>query len=281
MAVSDFSRIKLLQVASSAYTVKRGKPAVARANEEFAELVYQRKGSAIFQQGSRTIKMLPGQFTLYDSSLPHTLDVVEDCEHLIARIPRDKLIQKIPRLNSLLARTFDGTSGVGRVVLQLLDILAREDSNNCSESTWHIIDAILDSAAALTSSAYPQDVEQLSSSKQALLQRVKLYVENNLNEDTLTSMEIAKVHGISIRYLNSLLEQEGTSITRWIRQRRLERCANDLTLPSNAHRSIGEIAYGWGFNSLSYFNREFKACFDLTPTEYRSVHQLLQKPNKD
>lgn len=280
MGISDFTRLKLMQVATSSYTVKRGRPAVSRANEEFAELVYQRKGTAVFQQGSRTVEMRPGQFTLYDSAAPSILEVSDDYEHLIARFPRAQFIQKIPRLDKLYARAFNATNGVGRVLVQLLDLLAKEDANNCSESTWHIIDAILDSTAAVTCLAFPQDVEEMSSSKQALLQRVKLYIENNLTQETLTSSAIANQHGISIRYLNTLLEQEGTSITRWIRQRRLERCANDLILPSNAHRSIGEIAYGWGFNSLSYFNREFKNCYELTPREYRAAHLLLLSQDK-
>jgi AraC-like DNA-binding protein len=36
------------------------------------------------------------------------------------------------------------------------------------------------------------------------------------------------------------------------------------------HRQIGEIAYAWGFASLSHFSRSFKERFALSPSEYRA-----------
>jgi AraC family transcriptional activator of tynA and feaB len=34
-------------------------------------------------------------------------------------------------------------------------------------------------------------------------------------------------------------------------------------------RHISEIAYAWGFNDLSHFNRAFRQRFDMTPSEWR------------
>jgi AraC-like DNA-binding protein len=32
---------------------------------------------------------------------------------------------------------------------------------------------------------------------------------------------------------------------------------------------VSEIAYRWGFNDLSHFNRSFRAHFAMTPREWR------------
>ena len=43
----------------------------------------------------------------------------------------------------------------------------------------------------------------------------------------------------------------------------------DARDPRRAHRTIGEIAFAWGFSDLSHFGRRFKAEFGVSPGEYR------------
>jgi AraC-like DNA-binding protein len=35
--------------------------------------------------------------------------------------------------------------------------------------------------------------------------------------------------------------------------------------------SISKVAYGMGFKSLAHFSRKFKAVFNVSPSEYRSM----------
>ena len=55
---------------------------------------------------------------------------------------------------------------------------------------------------------------------------------------------MAAAAGTSVRYTNSVLAEEVTSITRYIQERRLVRCRRALEDPQQAHRSLREIAYG-------------------------------------
>ena len=55
---------------------------------------------------------------------------------------------------------------------------------------------------------------------------------------------------------------------------RLEVCALALRDPRQRASNISEIAYRWGFNDLSYFNKAFRARFDMTPGEWRSELQV-------
>jgi len=45
---------------------------------------------------------------------------------------------------------------------------------------------------------------------------------------------------------------------KWIWGMRLDRCRNDLASPALAARSIGEIAFYWGFNDVAHFSRAFR-----------------------
>ena len=51
----------------------------------------------------------------------------------------------------------------------------------------------------------------------------------------------------------------------WTLAQRLRGCQQDLARRDG--RSIGEVAYGWGFNSLSHFSRVFKQHYGLRPTQ--------------
>jgi AraC family transcriptional activator of tynA and feaB len=50
---------------------------------------------------------------------------------------------------------------------------------------------------------------------------------------------------------------------------RLERCARDLQAPVLASRTIGEIAYSWGFSDVAPFSRAFKQRYAATPRDWR------------
>ena len=51
----------------------------------------------------------------------------------------------------------------------------------------------------------------------------------------------------------------------------LERCRADLGTPALRTRSVGEIAYYWGFNDVAHFSRSFRARYAQSPREFRSA----------
>jgi AraC-like DNA-binding protein len=50
---------------------------------------------------------------------------------------------------------------------------------------------------------------------------------------------------------------------------RLEGCGAALRDPNQRALNISDIAYRWGFNDLSYFNKAFRTQYDMTPGEWR------------
>lgn len=99
--------------------------------------------------------------------------------------------------------------------------------------------------------------------------RLKAGIERSLADPVLKPQAAAELAGISVRYANELLASEGASLERLIQTRRLERCAEALSDPRQASRSISDIALGWGFSDHSHFGRRFRARFGLSPRDYR------------
>src|SRR5262245_10144075 len=94
-----------------------------------------------------------------------------------------------------------------------------------------------------------------STRRLALLHRLKAHVRTHLADPDLSISEAATALGVSPRYVNDLLSEEGTSFQRFVLTERLAQCQRDLASPILAHRHVSEIAFAWGFNDVSHFGR--------------------------
>jgi len=97
------------------------------------------------------------------------------------------------------------------------------------------------------------------------LAAIKSDVEARLNERSLSAGRMAKLHRVSLRYLQKLFETEGITFSEFVLARRLDRAMHLLQSPEKTGHSISQIAFEAGFGDLSYFNRTFRKRFGTTP----------------
>jgi AraC-like DNA-binding protein len=102
-----------------------------------------------------------------------------------------------------------------------------------------------------------------------ILLRIQSFIEANLGDPALDPEQIARASFISTRYLHKLFEAEGTSVCRWIRMTRLERCRRDLLDPALADETILSIASRWGLPGPQHFSRLFRSAYGCSPSELR------------
>ena len=119
----------------------------------------------------------------------------------------------------------------------------------------------------------PVEQVALSSRKEVVLARLKATIEGALHDHGLKPADAAAAAGISVRYGNALLAEEGTSLERYLVFRRLQRCREALVDPAQARRTVSDIAYSHGFSDLSHFARRFKAEFGCSPSECRAFRK--------
>jgi AraC-like DNA-binding protein len=94
-------------------------------------------------------------------------------------------------------------------------------------------------------------------------------IEQRSADPDLSATTVAKLLGLTPRYVHLLLEETGKSFTHHLLERRLERAAALLRDPRGHYRKIADIAAEAGFTDLSYFNRAFRRHFDATPSDIR------------
>ena len=126
---------------------------------------------------------------------------------------------------------------------------------------------------ALTCSASNEGTNRGHSLQSARLAAVKRYVDLHLADPTLTPASAAAALGISARQLHRLFESNNISFARYVSRQRLLRCRDAIAGATGTDRSVVDIAFGWGFNSMATFYRAFVSEFGSPPTMLRAASQ--------
>ncbi|MGZ3294066.1 MAG: helix-turn-helix domain-containing protein, partial [Xanthobacteraceae bacterium] len=184
----------------------------------------------------------------------------------IAIVPRAMMERRAPWLRGRPHRKVASDARfANHVRLHMMELTA--DGLHLSESETSLL---TDSLCNLVALAAADDVPSTRLQPELQIEAMLAFCRQNLHDTELSPQHAADHVGISVRTLHSRFGQIGQTFGRWLLDNRLEGCSTALRDPNQQPRSISEIAYRWGFNDLSYFNRAFRARFDVTPGEWRN-----------
>lgn len=127
--------------------------------------------------------------------------------------------------------------------------------------------------AALSNDA---DADRASIGK-ARLEMAKTEIMKRLCDPDLKVTSIARIQGVTPRYLQRLFEAEGLSFSEFLRDARLDLAFELLSDKSREEESISALAYDSGFSDLSHFNRSFRKRFDRTPSDVRAAAMIRRR----
>ena len=148
---------------------------------------------------------------------------------------------------------------------------AAEALETLSPEAWNTIRlSLAEMLLTLSRQKSSSAVEAIGAGTQAaLLQRIYDCIERKLGDPDITPVRIAQIEGISERYLQKLFETTGDNFTHYLRERRLQHCWSDLANRAEAHRSVSDIAFNYGFSDAAHFSRSFRDRFGLSPRTFR------------
>ena len=246
---------------------------IAHGEDNVFFLCAQLAGTSIMSQDGRDAAMRPGDFMLMDAQRTSTNLFPAPYGLLIIKVPHRAMKARLASSSQLTACTISGATGIGGLTSEFIRMIPKRIDDLTPTARAQIGEQVLDLVAIALAEQGARDRPALSSARATALLRLRMEIERRLPDPALDPETAAGVAGISVRYANALLAEEGLSLERLIVSRRLERCRRALEDPAQAHRSIGEIAYAWGFSDQSHFTRRFKAAFGSTPRDYRAAHQ--------
>jgi AraC-like DNA-binding protein len=236
-------------------------------------LCAQLSGTSIMTQDGRDGAMRPGEFIILDAQRTCTNFFPGPYSLLVVKIPHRAMKARVASSSQLTACTISGATGIGALTSEFIRMIPERLDALTSTARAQIGEQVLDLVALSLASYSTAEKPSLSSARAVALLQLRTVIEARLDDPSLDPESAAAAAGISVRYANALLANEGTSLLRLIVTRRLDRCRRALEDPAQAHRSIAEIAYAWGFSNVSHFTRRFKATFGRTPGDHRAAHQ--------
>lgn len=266
--ISALPGIGLAKFAAAPASIHRSERNAARADSGDVLIGLQCTGETFVSQDGHDSVIRGRGMYIIDPLRPFELSLRTYTTSISARVPRAMLEARMGNFAGVTARPITTSSGIGTLAMGFLELLPDQAESLDDVAGLKVANQMLD-LVALAFSTEGARGAALSSPRAVALLRLKATIERLLIEPGLKPERVAGETGISVRYANSLLAEEHTSIERYIAERRLDRCRSALEDAAQSHRSVGEIAFKWGFSDLSHFGRRFKARYGLTPTEYR------------
>jgi AraC-like DNA-binding protein len=267
----ELGPVSLFRIAAAPNTMMRSWRAIAACDPECLHLSVVLRGQIAAAQEGRTGLARSGDLISYETSHPVVFRADQPYESVVIRVPKPLLGREETRICKLTAVGIQGDGGVPRAAIAYFLALlgGLEDSTITAADAPNTIDCVLDLVRALYAAPATAEGPARLLTRTEILLRIQSFIEANLGDPELDPEEIARASFISTRYLHKLFEAEGTSVCRWIRMTRLERCRRDLLDPALADETILSIASRWGLPGPQHFSRLFRSAYGCSPSELR------------
>ena len=263
--------IGIIRFDNSPMGVSRTPRQIARATSDELLVCRQISGLLALEQNGREIAIEAGDVTLIDPLIPYRGKFSRGSNLLALKVPRRALEARVGGTREMVLRAIKPSQAEGSLLSSFAAMLPPHVGRMSPVAENLAKEHVLDLLAVSLTAAIGARTPRISSAHSVALMNVRAAIEARLTDPMLDASAVAAAAGISVRYANAVLAREGTSIMRLILARRLARCQEALRDPSQAHRTLSEIAYGWGFSDMTHFSRRFRAAYGVLPSEYRSL----------
>jgi AraC-like DNA-binding protein len=268
-AIVQVGGLRMAEVVSSSGLGGEDAIAADLGGEAAFFLALQLEGTSVHRQDDRDAKLSPGDFTICASTRAYAVTWPVPGRCLVIVIPDNLMRRHLTCPDDVVAVRMAGSRGMTGVLSDFIKSFwdCRVDAAEPAVAlrmSYTLLDLI---AAAYSVS--PHARHEQSSLVAAHRVRIAGYIEAHLRDPNLNPTTVARACKITVRYLHHLFTAESETVTQYIQRRRLEECARALIDAPVRDRLVTEIAFDYGFNSLTHFGRVFRNQFGLTPSEYR------------
>jgi len=264
--------VHISEVSASQHVVERTPELIARADRHYYKMSVMLAGTGLLVQDNREAVLRPGDLAIYDTHRPYSLVFDDDFRTLVLMFPQQLIDLPVDMVGQLTAVTMSGHDGLGAMITPFVAQFAANLEHFTGSTGTRLAHSTLDLVTTML--ANELDLGRTpTNGHQTLVRQIHRFIDENLGSPDLGPAQIAAAHFISTRHLHGIFRENGTTVSSWIRSRRLERCRRDLLDPVYADRPVAAIASRWGFVDAAHFSRVFKAAYDRSPSALRQTQE--------
>lgn len=224
------------------------------------------RGDALQQQLEKEAQFAPHTLKCF-TGLCETAVPVRVGEKLIAFLHTGQVLLHRPSKSSFLKITRILLSWGAQPDLKKLEIAYFNTRVLSSAQYGALVRLLAAFATQLAAGANALSLHSNSPEPQALAD-AREFIEQNSHEDLRLSQVAEAVHMSASYFSERFKETTGINFVEYVARTRVEEAR---TLLQNPQRRISEVAFHVGFQSLSQFNRSFRAYCGQSPREFRET----------
>jgi AraC family transcriptional activator of tynA and feaB len=255
-----------MDVGCNAERVARTQRDIRLDGREHYFALLQISGSAAIVQNDHAVRMVAGDIALVDAARPVTFFREASAHWMSLRLPRQALVSNLgfePQGGSF--RPYG--SRAGRLLSDVIASALEEDDSGLSSADSYMQFATYDLIGALFSPSDPQPVRRPTDK---LFARICGMIRSGFSDPDFGPVEVAAAAGISLRYLQKLFTERGSTCSEFIYSIRLDHAAHLLRRRASrdSGQPLSQIAYGCGFRDYAHFARKFRRRIGCAPGAY-------------
>jgi AraC-like DNA-binding protein len=157
---------------------------------------------------------------------------------------------------------------VGRIAAVMLQTLREERAAMSARTFDDTCDRLVDLLCMASQGARDAGT---TAHRESIESAVRRHVRHHASDETLDGAALAAALGWSLRYVQAVLKEAGTTPSEIIRQERVKLARSLLSSPSNRHVPVSRISAECGFKSHAAFSAAFRREFGMSPSEARGA----------
>jgi len=228
----------------------------------------QVEGHAVVRQYGRRAEIGPNQIFFIDTSQPFEIETDEIRTRSIY-LDSHFWSEIFPERNMFTATALNCETGMGRTCASMIDEVFDMPWTHDDKMMHRLAGCLANLLAVSMVTVHPEQPLQIAA-QSPTLNRIREVIHARLADPDLDCSQIAGEVGLSVRQVHSVFSGTGTTVMRYIWQKRLEKIAVELENQALANKPVSAIAFEWGFNEAAHFSRQFKAHFGVPPAKYRA-----------
>ncbi|HEX3341922.1 MAG TPA: helix-turn-helix domain-containing protein [Pseudolabrys sp.] len=255
-----------LDIGSNAQRVEQTYQDVRRDGADHYFALFLASGQLVMIHNDQAVRLAVGDVALVDASRPVTYCAdtgSEPWNTVSLSLPRQSLVSHLgfePQ-GGLYRR---GRTAAGRLLFDLIRTSDNGEESGLSPADSYMQLAVYDLVGALFA---PSELSSGSRHTDKLFTRIRGIIKDGCADPDFGPHEVAAEAGISLRYLQKLFTERGSTCSEFIYSLRLDHAAHLLHRRGSLGTSqpLSEIAYASGFRDYTHFAKKFRHRFGCPP----------------
>lgn len=231
------------------------------------DIIFVQKGEFSYQEAGIWITS-SGPLMIAPSGLPNRVRFNSEWKFVVARVPRQALLPFVPMLTDEV-RVFSELSVPEKAMEAFLEQSVESEQEVSPGDSSTVDRMVLEMVGAVVRGR--QSGRLLQGSPHAvLLDRVMFQINAHSSDSQLDPARLAREAGVSLRHLQAVFSEAGTSVAGEIRRDRARIARSTLQDARFDELTVEEVALQSGFGSSVSMRRALDEIYRLNPRELRN-----------